>query len=146
MGATDSKLAIRKGVFRLYEEKVKLNIPVYHEYHQPITLYSIEYCSDRRGVLVSCSYIFYSLLRKKKKKKKNTNINNIRLQFWTLPESADDVFSLIGANDIRQLRDSSKQNLETLIDKVIIKKKEACWESITNFVIVNRSWKRWNLF
>ncbi|KAL0139414.1 high-temperature-induced dauer-formation protein-domain-containing protein [Mucor lusitanicus] len=40
-------------------------------------------------------------------------------QFWVLPESADDVFSLIGANDIRRTRDTARGNFETLIDKVL---------------------------
>ncbi|KAH8554602.1 high-temperature-induced dauer-formation protein-domain-containing protein [Umbelopsis sp. PMI_123] len=72
MGATDSKLAFRKGVFRLFEES---NLPVEAD----------DYWS----------------------------------QFWTLPESSDDVFSLIGATDIRRVRDSARHNLETLIDKLI---------------------------
>ncbi|KAI7852075.1 high-temperature-induced dauer-formation protein-domain-containing protein, partial [Circinella umbellata] len=72
MGATDSKLAFRKGVFRLFEEH---NIP---------------YTADD----------YWSL-------------------FWTLPESVDDVYSLIGASDIRRARDSSRENLETLIDKLL---------------------------
>ncbi|ORZ03659.1 high-temperature-induced dauer-formation protein-domain-containing protein [Syncephalastrum racemosum] len=72
MGATDSKLAFRKGVFRLFEER---NIP---------------FAADDYWTL-----------------------------FWTLPESVDDVYSLIGASDIRRARDSSRENLETLIDKVL---------------------------
>ncbi|CAG8439428.1 1323_t:CDS:10 [Ambispora leptoticha] len=71
MGATDSKLAFRKGVFRLFEER---NIPASDEYWS---------------------------------------------QFWLLPESADDVFSLVGASDIRRVRDHARENLETLIYKVI---------------------------
>jgi hypothetical protein len=35
-----------------------------------------------------------------------------------LPESIDDIFSLIGANDIRRTRDSARENFEVLIDKV----------------------------
>ncbi|CAG8803400.1 735_t:CDS:2, partial [Gigaspora rosea] len=69
MGATDSKLAFRKGVFRLFEER---NIDVSDEYW---------------------------------------------IQFWDLPESADDVFSLVGAQDIRRVRDQARENLETLIHK-----------------------------
>ncbi|KAI9279691.1 high-temperature-induced dauer-formation protein-domain-containing protein [Umbelopsis sp. AD052] len=72
MGATDSKLAFRKGVFRLFEEN---NLPAEAD----------EYWS----------------------------------QFWNLPESSDDVFSLIGASDIRRVRDSSRHNMETLIDKLL---------------------------
>ncbi|KAG9288895.1 hypothetical protein G9A89_019517 [Geosiphon pyriformis] len=71
MGATDSKLTFRKGVFRLFEER---NIPATDEYWS---------------------------------------------QFWLLPESADDVFSLVGASDIRRVRDHARENLETLILKVI---------------------------
>lgn len=41
--------------------------------------------------------------------------------FWNLPESADDIFSLIGANDIRRTRDSARGNIEVLIDKVLQK-------------------------
>ncbi|KAI9025060.1 high-temperature-induced dauer-formation protein-domain-containing protein [Phycomyces nitens] len=72
MGATDSKLAFRKGVFRLFEER---NIPV--------------------------------------------DADDYWTLFWTLPESTDDVFSLVGQSDIRRARDTARENLETLIDKVI---------------------------
>ena len=40
------------------------------------------------------------------------------MQFWLLPDTADDVFSLIGASDIRRVRDKARENLETLIRKV----------------------------
>ncbi|CAG8457531.1 3335_t:CDS:10 [Racocetra persica] len=70
MGATDSKLAFRKGVFRLFEER---NIDASDEYWS---------------------------------------------QFWDLPESADDVFSLVGAQDIRRARDQARENIETLIHKI----------------------------
>ncbi|CAJ0753766.1 6874_t:CDS:10 [Entrophospora sp. SA101] len=69
MGATDSKLAFRKGVFRLFEER---NIGPNDEYWS---------------------------------------------QFWILPETSEDVFSLIGAQDIRRVRDHARENLETLILK-----------------------------
>lgn len=36
-------------------------------------------------------------------------------QFWELPESAEDVFSLFTAVDIRRIRDESRENLETLV-------------------------------
>lgn len=36
-------------------------------------------------------------------------------QFWELPESAEDVFSLFSHADIRRTRDSALENLETLI-------------------------------
>ncbi|KAI9303824.1 high-temperature-induced dauer-formation protein-domain-containing protein [Cunninghamella echinulata] len=72
MGATDSKLAFRKGVFRLFEER---NIP--------------------------------------------SGADDYWNSFWALPETADDIYSLVGANDIRKTRDVAIENLETLIDKVI---------------------------
>ena len=37
------------------------------------------------------------------------------LQFWELPESVEDVFSLFSGADIRRTRDASIQNLETLL-------------------------------
>ncbi|KAI8094726.1 high-temperature-induced dauer-formation protein-domain-containing protein [Thamnidium elegans] len=74
MGAADSKLAFRKGVFRLFEDK------------------SISVTDND----------FWEL-------------------FWELPESADDIFSLIGANDIRRTRDTARENFEILIDKVLEK-------------------------
>ncbi len=39
----------------------------------------------------------------------------LTIQFWSLPETAEDVFSLISASDIRRVRDSAPENLETLI-------------------------------
>lgn len=38
-----------------------------------------------------------------------------RVQFWELPESTEDIFSLFSPVDIRRTRDSSLSNLETLI-------------------------------
>ncbi|EPS37691.1 hypothetical protein H072_8558 [Dactylellina haptotyla CBS 200.50] len=67
MGAADSKLSFKKGVFRLAEEKA---IPVDDPYWR---------------------------------------------QFWELPETAEDVFTLFSPADIRRTRDSSLDNLETLI-------------------------------
>ncbi|KAF9168050.1 hypothetical protein DFQ26_001753 [Actinomortierella ambigua] len=58
MGAAHSKLAFKKSVFRLFEER-----------------------------------------------------------FWTLPETTDDVFSLVSSADIRQVRDNARENLECLIEK-----------------------------
>lgn len=37
------------------------------------------------------------------------------MQFWELPESVEDVFSLFSPADIRRTRDASPENLETLI-------------------------------
>ena len=37
------------------------------------------------------------------------------MQFWDLPESAEDVFSLFSPVDVRRARDASLRNLETLI-------------------------------
>ncbi|KAF9147351.1 hypothetical protein BG015_011030 [Linnemannia schmuckeri] len=72
MGAADSKLAFKKGVFRLFEER---NIP--------------------------------------------SNANEYWEQFWNLPESADDVFLLVGSQDIRRVRDEARENLECLIEKIL---------------------------
>ncbi|KAI5780872.1 high-temperature-induced dauer-formation protein-domain-containing protein [Geopyxis carbonaria] len=67
MGAGDSKLSFKKGVFRLSEET---NIPANDQYW---------------------------------------------FSFWELPESAEDVFTLFSAADIRRTRDAHLENLETLI-------------------------------
>ncbi|KAI8347275.1 high-temperature-induced dauer-formation protein-domain-containing protein [Mortierella sp. GBAus27b] len=72
MGAADSKLAFKKGVFRLFEER---NIP--------------------------------------------PAANDYWEQFWTLPESVDDVFLLVGSQDIRRVRDEARENLECLVDKIL---------------------------
>ncbi|CEG74440.1 hypothetical protein RMATCC62417_09658 [Rhizopus microsporus] len=72
MGTTDSKLAFRKGVFRLFEER---NLP--------------------------------------------KNMDDYWALFWTLPESIDDVYTLISIHDIRRTRDTAIENLETLIDRLL---------------------------
>lgn len=41
--------------------------------------------------------------------------NLLTCEFWSLPETAEDIFSLISATDIRRIRDSAPENLETLI-------------------------------
>ncbi|KAJ3186023.1 hypothetical protein HDU85_000937 [Gaertneriomyces sp. JEL0708] len=71
MGATESKLAFRKSVFQIYEQK---NVPATNE-------------------------SFW---------------NN----FYTLPDTAEDVFNLFGAKDIRRVRDTAPANLETLLSKI----------------------------
>lgn len=40
-------------------------------------------------------------------------------QFWKLPESAEDVFSLFSPADIRRARDNSLHNIETLLTSLI---------------------------
>ncbi|CAO3687892.1 unnamed protein product [Rhizopus stolonifer] len=72
MGTTDSKLAFRKGVFRLFEER---NIP--------------------------------------------KNMDEYWTLFWTLPETLDDVYTLISTSDLRRTRDTAIENLETLIDRLL---------------------------
>ncbi|KAF9969716.1 hypothetical protein BGZ73_007779 [Actinomortierella ambigua] len=72
MGAAHSKLAFKKSVFRLFEER---NI--------------------------------------------TSNANEYWEQFWTLPETSDDVFSLVSSADIRQVRDNARENLECLIEKTL---------------------------
>ncbi|KAJ9617058.1 hypothetical protein H2200_000779 [Cladophialophora chaetospira] len=67
MGASESKLVFKQGIFRLSEERnIAANDPYW------------------------------------------TN-------FWELPESVEDVFSLFSHTDIRRTRDSALENLETLI-------------------------------
>ncbi|KAJ3412358.1 hypothetical protein HDV05_000832 [Chytridiales sp. JEL 0842] len=39
-------------------------------------------------------------------------------QFWKLPENAEDVFNLFTPKDIRKIRDTAPENLETLLRKV----------------------------
>ncbi|TGZ84459.1 hypothetical protein EX30DRAFT_313048 [Ascodesmis nigricans] len=67
MGAGDSKLSFKKGVFRLSEET---NIPASDAYWE---------------------------------------------SFWTLPDTAEDVFTLFSATDIRRARDLHIENIETLV-------------------------------
>ncbi|KAI9595225.1 high-temperature-induced dauer-formation protein-domain-containing protein [Syncephalis fuscata] len=40
-------------------------------------------------------------------------------QFWTVPENAEDVFALVTPVDIRRIRDQSRSNFITLIEKTI---------------------------
>lgn len=67
MGAQESKLSFRRGIFRLHEER---NIPEDDPYWT---------------------------------------------SFWTLPESAEDVFTLFSPTDIRKARDDAPENIETLV-------------------------------
>jgi hypothetical protein len=76
MGAADSKIAFRKGVFRLYEEA---SIP----------------CTDEE-------------------------LESFWSKFWTLPESAEDVFSLVGAQDVQRIRQDAPDNLRNLIHLVSV--------------------------
>ena len=70
MGASDSKLVFKKGIFRLSEER---RIPADDHYWT---------------------------------------------SFWELPESPEDIFSLFSSADIRRTRDSTLENLETLLSAV----------------------------
>ncbi|KAK0739779.1 high-temperature-induced dauer-formation protein-domain-containing protein [Apiosordaria backusii] len=70
MGASDSKLVFKKGIFRLSEER---HIPADDAYWA---------------------------------------------QFWELPESSEDIFSLFAPADVRRTRDNALENLETLIAAV----------------------------
>lgn len=70
MGAQESKLSFRRGIFRLHEER---NIPASDTYWQ---------------------------------------------NYWTLPESAEDIFTLFSASDIRKARDEAPENLESLFRAV----------------------------
>ncbi|KAB8360742.1 hypothetical protein FH972_024477 [Carpinus fangiana] len=66
MGASDSKLVFKQGIFRLSEKRIAADDAYW-------------------------------------------------ASFWELPESAEDVFSLFTAADIRRIRDVSRENLETLV-------------------------------
>ncbi|KAG0348842.1 hypothetical protein BG004_003989 [Podila humilis] len=46
-------------------------------------------------------------------------VDTLREDFWSLPESAQDVFLLVGPQDIRRFRDEAGENLETLVDKTL---------------------------
>ncbi|KAK0673985.1 high-temperature-induced dauer-formation protein-domain-containing protein [Cercophora samala] len=70
MGASDSKLVFKKGIFRLSEER---HIPADDAYWA---------------------------------------------QFWELPESSEDIFSLFAPADVRRTRDNALENLEALITAV----------------------------
>ncbi|KAI8833717.1 high-temperature-induced dauer-formation protein-domain-containing protein [Chytridium lagenaria] len=71
MGATESKLAFRKNVFALYEQR------------------NLSASDDQ----------FWS-------------------KFYQLPETPEDVFNLFSSKDIRRVRDTASENLETIASKV----------------------------
>lgn len=87
MGASDSKLVFKKGIFRLSEER---HIPADDPYWTSV------------GTPASCLLPRQRLL------------TTFR-QFWELPESSEDIFSLFAPADIRRTRDKALENLETLI-------------------------------
>ncbi|KAJ1984078.1 hypothetical protein H4R34_000883 [Dimargaris verticillata] len=70
MGTTDSKIAFRKGIFRLSQER---NLASIDEYWTSL---------------------------------------------WTVPDSADDIFSLFTTQDMRRIRDQAPENFTTLLHKV----------------------------
>jgi hypothetical protein len=92
MGASDSKLVFKKGIFRLSEER-----------HIP--------SSDAYWASVSCSLPDHLVQRNKN----SVHRANTPPQFWELPESAEDIFSLFAPADVRRTRDNALENLESLI-------------------------------
>ncbi|KAF9384144.1 hypothetical protein CPC16_008543 [Podila verticillata] len=48
-----------------------------------------------------------------------SSANDYWEQFWILPESAEDVFLLVGSQDIRRVRDEARENLECLLEKTL---------------------------
>ena len=85
MGASDSKLVFKQGIFKLSESKV---IPADDPYWASVSQSSLPL---------------------------TTSIANYINQFWELPESSEDIFSLFSPADIRRTRDTALENLETLI-------------------------------
>ncbi|RKO94468.1 high-temperature-induced dauer-formation protein-domain-containing protein [Blyttiomyces helicus] len=71
MGVTESKLAFRKQVFQLNEQR---NV--------------------------------------------SRDLDDFWSNFFKLPDSAEEVFNLFSPKDVRKLRDSAVENLETLFHKV----------------------------
>lgn len=50
--------------------------------------------------------------------KSKVNVDILTFKFWELPESAEDVFSLMTANDVKRIVANARENLETLIHKI----------------------------
>ncbi|KAI5293094.1 hypothetical protein KEM52_005835 [Ascosphaera acerosa] len=84
MGASESKLVFRQGIFRLAEPAVIPADDPYWAQHDTTLSPSVDGIPFAR-------------------------------QFWELPESVEDVFSLFGAADVRRTRDGNLANLETLL-------------------------------
>jgi hypothetical protein len=89
MGASDSKLVFKQGIFRLSDPKV---IPIEDAYWKAVS----RLAPTRLWFLT-------------------------RAQFWELPESAEDIFTLFSPADVRRTRDNCLANLETLILSTISK-------------------------
>lgn len=84
MGASDSKLVFKQGIFKLSEPTTILSEDPYWTAASSLPPTSVP---------------------------TQTNCN----QFWELPASTEDVFSLFSPVDVRRARDTSLKNLETLI-------------------------------
>jgi hypothetical protein len=89
MGASESKLVFKQGIFRLSEDK---NIPADDPFWAKVRIF----LSPPEVSL--CHLADYSANK-----------------FWELPESTEDVFSLFTPADLRRTRDSALPNLETLL-------------------------------
>jgi hypothetical protein len=90
MGASDSKLVFKKGIFRLSEER---HIPPADAYWASVS------CNSQAPTLLGVG----------------ADPLTFHLQFWELPESAEDIFSLFAPADVRRTRDDALENLESLI-------------------------------
>lgn len=100
MGASESKLVFKKGIFRLSEEK---DIPADDPYWTRVCLFFFPLLHGIR-VITSLPFFLFA---------------NSPAKFWELPESTEDVFSLFTPSDVRRTRDQALSNLETLIRSVI---------------------------
>ncbi|KAL9598619.1 MAG: hypothetical protein Q9219_004364 [cf. Caloplaca sp. 3 TL-2023] len=89
MGNSDSKLVFKQGIFKLSEPK---SVSIGDTYWT--------------GVRTICDGLV-------------TTLEAYNKQFWKLPETAEDVFSLFSSSDIRRARDNSLHNVENLLTSLI---------------------------
>jgi hypothetical protein len=104
MGASDSKLVFKKGIFRLSEER---RIPARDAYWasvSPLVLPRRHTRHELPCLALPCPAVHL--------------LTANRPQFWELPESCEDIFSLFAPADVRRTRDNALENLESLVRAV----------------------------